>query len=485
MRRAGQILAALLAGLALVVGWRTARFPSRQMEVAPAPRVEVDAAAVARHLAGAIRIPTVSDYERSRMDEAAFLRLHRYLEETYPALHSVVERERLGHASLLYTWRGRRPELRPVLLLAHQDVVPVEAGSEPGWSQPPFAGRIADGFVWGRGAMDDKGSLICLLEATEALVAAGFQPERTVLLAFGDDEEVGGAAAIADGLRARGVEVEYVLDEGGAIVLDVVPYVAAAIALVGIAEKGSATVELRVEGEGGHSATPPRHTAVGLVSRAVAALERRPMRGRIGGATQRMFEYLGPELALPYRVAFANLWLLRPVIERAMAKQPQTDAMLRTTTAATIIEGGVKENVLPARARAAVNFRILPGDRVEDVVAHVRRVVADDRVHIELSRRPAPRNPSGISPVASGGFPALQRTIHEVFPDAVVAPYLVLGGTDARHYQALSDGVYRFAPFVYTGDDRERVHGTGERIAVDSLPDAVRFYMRLIRNTAG
>jgi carboxypeptidase PM20D1 len=198
-----------------------------------------------------------------------------------------------------------------------------------------------------------------------------------------------------------------------------------------------------------------------------------------------MFEYLGPELALPYRVALANLWLLRPVVERVMAQQPHTDAMLRTTTAATMIEGGVKENVLPSRARAAVNFRILPGDTVDDVVAHARRVVADERVRLELRRRPAPRNPSPISPVASGGFPALQRTIREVFPGAVVAPYLVLGGTDARHYRALSDGLYRFAPFVYTGDDRERVHGTDERIAVDALPDAVRFYMRLIRNTAG
>jgi carboxypeptidase PM20D1 len=194
---------------------------------------------------------------------------------------------------------------------------------------------------------------------------------------------------------------------------------------------------------------------------------------------------VGPELAFPYRVALANLWLFRGVLVWVLARQPTTDAILRTTTAATIIEGGVKENVLPVRSRAAVNFRILPGDSVDEVLRHVRATVADERVHVEPSRRPVPRNPSAISPVDSESFRALQRSIDEVFPEAIVAPFLVLGGTDARHYGELTRNLYRFAPFVYTRDDRERIHGSDERIAIDKLPDAVRFYMRFIRNTAG
>ena len=487
-RRALLVAAAALAAVVLVLLLRGARFASKQLAVAPALPVEVDASGLAQRLAGGLRIPTVSSSDRSRVDASAFRRFHRYLRDSYPALHEVLERERVSDASLLYTWRGRRDDLRPVLLLAHQDVVPVEAGTEGDWTQLPFGGRVADGYVWGRGAMDDKGSLFCILEAAEALVAAGFRPERTVMLAFGDDEEVGGdsgAAAIADLLQARGIEVEYVLDEGGAIAVDVLSNVEVAVALIGIAEKGSATVELRVETDGGHSSTPPRHTAVGLVSRGVAALESEPMRGEIDGATQLMFAYVGPELSFPYRVVLANLWLFRGLLEWALAREPATDAMLRTTTAATVIEGGVKENVLPIRARATVNFRILPGDTIAGVVEHVRAVVADERVRVELNRRPPPRNPSPISPVESESFTALQRTIGEVFPDAVVAPYLVLGGTDARHYGALTDDLYRFSPFVYTRDDRRRIHGTDERIAVDKLSDAVRFYMRLIRSTAG
>jgi carboxypeptidase PM20D1 len=488
MRRALLVTAAALAVLAGVVLLRAARFESKQLAVKPAPPVEVDASGVARRLAGGLRIPTVSYYDRSSMDERVFLRFHRYLRDTYPVLHGALERERVAAASLLYTWRGRRSDLRPVLLLAHQDVVPVEAGTEGDWTQPPFGGRIDGRFVWGRGAMDNKGSLFCILEAVETLVAAGFEPERTVMLAFGDDEEIGGdsgALAIADLLRSRGVELESVLDEGGAIAVEVLPNVAPPIALIGIAEKGSATVELRVDAAGGHSSTPPRHTAVGLVSRGITALESHPMRGSIGGATELLFQYLGPELAFPYRVALANLWLFRGVLERALTRQPTTDAMLRTTTAATVIQGGVKENVLPVRAWAAVNFRILPGDSVDDVVRHVRATVADERVRVELSRRPVPRNPSAISPVDSDSFRALQRTIDEVFPGAIVAPYLVLGGTDARHYGELTRNLYRFAPFVYTRDDRRRIHGSDERIAVDKLPDAVRFYMRFIRSTSG
>jgi carboxypeptidase PM20D1 len=478
-------VAALVLLLALLVG-RAARFESKQVAVEPGPTLSVDEDAVALRLAGGLRYPTVSYYDYARFDERVFRRLHTYLERTYPALHAELERETVNGLSLLYTWRGRRDDLPPVLLAAHMDVVPVEGG-DAGWTHPAFAGRVADGYVWGRGTLDDKGSLFCILEAVEILVARGFQPERTILLAFGHDEEVGGyrgALAIATLLAERGVRLESALDEGGAIVVDPIPNVPWVVGLIGIAEKGSTTVELVVETEGGHSSTPPRWTAVGLLSQAVVELEENPMPGGLGGATRSMLEYAGAEAPFLFRVVLANLWLFGGALEWGFASQPPLDAMLRTTTAPTVIEGGVKENVLPRRARAAVNFRILPGNTVESVLEHVRRTVKDERVQVQLSTRPTPRNPSPVSPVDTAAFAALQGTIREIFSEAVVVPYLVLGGTDARHYVELTDAIDRFAPFVYDEDARTRIHGLDERISIQSLGDAVRFYVRLLENTA-
>jgi carboxypeptidase PM20D1 len=466
---------------------RAARFESKQVAVEPAPVLPVDENAVARRLAGGLRFPTVSYYDYGRFDESVFRRFRTYLERTYPLLHGSLELETVNGLSLLYTWRGRRDDLPPALLAAHMDVVPVEGGDE-GWTHPAFAGRVEDGYVWGRGTLDDKGSLFCILEAVELLVARGFQPERTILLAFGHDEEIGGnrgALAIAELLAERGVRLESVLDEGGAIAVDAVPNLPWSAALIGISEKGSTTVELVVETEGGHSSTPPRWTAVGILSRAVVALEENPMPGGLGGATRSMIEYAGAEAPFLFRIVLANLWLFGGALEWIFASQPPLDAMLRTTTAPTVIEGGVKENVLPQRARAAVNFRILPGNTVESVLEHVRDTVDDERVQVQLSPRPTPRNPQPLSPVDAPAFTTLQRSIREIFPGTVVVPYLVLGGTDARHYRELTDAIYRFAPFIYDVDARTRIHGLDERIPIATLADAVRFYTRLLENTAG
>ncbi len=486
-----RVLLGLAAVLLLLVGTvvlRTLSIESMRVAVDPADAAPVDVAAVARRMAGGIRFETVSYYEYGRFDAGEFRRFHDYLRETYPAVHAGLELETVAGLSLLYTWRGSRPDLDPALLAAHLDVVPVETGTAEEWTHPPFGGFVDDGYVWGRGAMDDKCGVFGLLEAVESLLQQGFRPERTVYLAFGHDEEVGGdrgATSIADLLASRGVRVEYVLDEGGAIAVDPIPGWEARLALIGIAEKGSATVDLVVESPGGHSSTPPRETAVGILSEAVAVLQRRPMPSRIDGATKVMLETAGAELSFPFRAVLANLWLFGPLLEIAMASEPSLDAMIRTTTAPTIIEGGVKENVLPRRARAAVNFRLLPGDTVETVLEHVKSSVNDERVQIELSPRPTPRDPSRVSPVDTPAYESLRRAIRQVFPDAQVVPYLVLGGTDARHYGRVSDSLYRFAPFPFTVDDRVRVHGMDERMRIADLGDAVRFYRQLLIQTAG
>jgi carboxypeptidase PM20D1 len=376
-----------------------------------------------------------------------------------------------------------------VLLAAHIDVVPVDAGSAGDWTHPPFEGIVADGFVWGRGAMDDKASLFCMLEAIEGLLAERFAPQRTVYLAFGHDEEVGGergAAEIARLLTARGVRLAFVIDEGGMVVEPgTVPGFSRRIAAIGIAEKGSVSIALDAVADGGHSSTPPRHTAVGVVSAAVAALERSPLPARIDGTTALFFDYLGPEQGFPMRAVAANRWLFGPLLEWALSQAPTTDAMQRTTTAATIVEGGVKENVLPIRARAVVNFRIHPSDSIDAVVDHVRRVVDDERVSLQVGVRSRPREPSPVSPVDSEAFGEIARTAREIFPDSVAVPMLVLGGTDARHYVETTPRLYRFVPFAFGGDDLKRAHGTDERIAVDNLISGVRFYRRLLERSAG
>jgi carboxypeptidase PM20D1 len=486
-----RILAVSALGLALLAGvllLRAALLSSRQLEAAPAAAFAVDPKVLAERLALAIRIRTISHQDSAKLDPRAFLGLHGYLAATYPAAHAALERETLAGLSLLYTWQGRNPELRPVLLAAHQDVVPVEAESEADWTHPPFDGVVREGVVWGRGAMDNKASMICLLEAVERLVREGFRPERTVYLAFGHDEEIGGdegANQIAKLLASRGVALEWVIDEGGVIAADLLPGIEGAVAVIGIAEKGSVSVILEVEAPGGHSSTPPRHTAIGNLASAVAALERHPMPASIDGATALFLDYLAPELPFSARIVLANRWLFGPALRYGFSGEPALDAMLRTTTAVTIFEAGVKENVLPKRARAVANFRIHQNDNIEAVVRHVRETIDDERIRLHVDVRTPPRNPSVVSPVDSEAFLGLARTIREVFPGVAAAPYLVVGGADARHYHVVSENIYRFGPYVFGRDALQLAHGTNERITAENLVGAVRFYTRLIQNAAG
>ena len=401
-------------------------------------------------------------------------------------MHAGLRREVVGGYSLLYTWPGADPRLPPVLLMGHMDVVPVEPGTEARWARPPFSGALQGGFVWGRGALDDKVSVMGTLEAVEMLLAEGFAPRRTILLAYGHDEETGGrgAQAIAALLRGRGVRPWMVVDEGGVIGRGLMPGVARPTALVGIAEKGFVSVELAVETEGGHSSMPPRHGSIGRLSAAIARLEDAPMPARLDGPALQLFGRVGPEMPFAQRMVFANLWLTRPLVIRTLAGAPSSNAMIRTTTAPTIFQAGTKENVLPSRARAVVNFRILPGDSVAGVVAHVRRTVADTSIRVRAMATFS-SEPSPVSRTDGEPFRVLERSIRQAAPDAVVAPYLVVGGTDARHYAGLSDAVYRFMPVRMEQADLDRIHGTDERIAVRDYEAAIGFYRQLLLNAAG
>jgi len=456
--------------------------------VEKAQEIKIDKDSICEHLSKAIQFRTISYPDTSKIDGSEFLALHDYFEKTFPTLHSTLIKKVIGKYSLLYKWKGRNTDLKPILLMAHFDVVPAESNAENPWKHPPFAGNIADGYIWGRGTLDDKSSVLGILEAVETLVAEGFQPERTIYLAFGHDEEVGGfngAAKIAKHFHSSGIEFEYVLDEGGLIIDGMLPGVSAPTALIGIAEKGYLSIVLTAESQGGHSSAPPKHTAVGVLSTAIHKLEKSPLPGEIKGATKIMFEYLGPEMSFFPKMLFANLWLSGGLLKSQLSKSSFTNAMLRTSTAATMFEGSDTKNVLPQTAKAIINFRIIPGDSIAGVVEHVRKTINDTLVKItaESMGINGGNEAAPISDVNSPNFKTLQRTIHQIFPDALVTPWLLIGTTDSKYYAKMSDNIYRFVPTQTTYDDMGGYHGSNERISIESYTQTVRFYIQLIRNS--
>jgi carboxypeptidase PM20D1 len=489
MRAVRRILlaaAGALLALAAVLLANALRPGLPQEPAAPLPPLALDRDALARRLALAIQVPTVSRGEGAPADLGPFRELHDRLERSFPKLHAALGREVVAGGSLLYRWPGREPEAPPILLMGHLDVVPVEPGSEARWSHPPFSGAVDGAFVWGRGALDDKLSVLGAAEAVEHLLGAGFAPRRTVYLAFGHDEEVGGdagARAIARLLEERGVAFEFTIDEGmGIVARGLAPGLTSDVALIGVAEKGYLSLELVARASGGHSSTPPRETAIGRLARGLARLESRPLAEGIRGPVAAMLDRLAPEAELPMRLVLRNRWLFDPAIRAVLRREPAQAAMLHTTMAPTLLRAGVKDNVLPSEARAVVNFRILPGDSVEGVVAHVRDALGDAQIELRVVEG---REPTPAGDPASASYRTVARTIREVFPGAVVAPALVLGGTDSRHYAAVAGQSFRFVPLRLAPEDLKRIHGTDERIAIDDYLGVVRFFVRLLQNAAG
>lgn len=475
-----KIVALILALLLVaVLSYHAFVQPAMSASRAAPVAIEIDAQALAAHLSAAVRIATVSP-TAELLNDAAFSAFAALLRAQYPRTQAALTVETVGAHSLLYHWPGSDPQLPPVLLLAHQDVVPVEDPAR--WQHPPFAGVIADGYIWGRGTLDDKASLIAQLEAVEALLAIGFAPRRSLYFAFGHDEETGGtdgAARIAALLAGRGVHAAFGIDEGGAITRGVIAGVQAPVASIMTAEKGYASFDLRVHEDGGHSSMPPRITAIGRLARAVARLEAGRMPARLTPPVAGMLDALAPALPFAQRLAIANRWLFGPLLLRQLAQAPVTDALIRTTTAPTLFHAGVKDNVLPAEARATVNFRLLPGDSLAAVRAHLLNTIDDPAVELRSDDASA-AEASPASEASGAGFALLRRSVEQVFPDAIVVPGLVVGATDLRHYAPLIDAHYNFLPVQFAASDLERMHGTDERISVAGFADMVRFYRQLL-----
>jgi carboxypeptidase PM20D1 len=427
-----------------------------------------------------VRLPTISRLDTADTDWDPFHRFIALLPELYPAVHATLERELVNEFSMLYRWTGQS-EGPPTVLMAHYDVVSATA---EGWTHPPFAAELvgsgADQLIWGRGTLDDKGSLAAVLEGVEAQILAGHQPKHDLYLSFGHDEETagGGARAIVDLLESRGIRPGLVLDEGGAVVEDIFPGVSGPIAVVGVSEKGIMSLVLTVEQGGGHASTPPRMPATVRLARAVTRLNAAPFRAGFTPPTLEMIRTLGAHASGPLRFVFTQLWLTRRLLLVLFSRlSDETAAMIRTTQAVTMLSGSQAANALAERAVATVNIRVAIDSSVAEATGHVRKAIHDPLVSISVLH---PNEPSPISPTSGAGWLLVVSTIEETFPGTIVTPYVMMAASDSRHFTRISGGVYRFSPFEMSKDERGTLHAMDERMHVATFLRGVEFYERLV-----
>jgi carboxypeptidase PM20D1 len=491
MRTFGRIalgLVAVVVVLAAVVLVRTFTYKppaaADLSQVAVAAPVAVDVGLAARRLSQAVQIPTVRHQDRAEDVDAEWTRLHDFLQATYPTAHAAMAREEVASRTLVYTWPGSDPTLAPIVLMAHQDVVPVTPGTEGDWKHPPFSGAIAEDAVWGRGAIDDKGSLIGIFEAVETLAKQGFKPKRTVIIVSGGDEEVTGqgAPAAAALLKSRGIKAEFVLDEGLAVLIDN-PISRGKVAVIGTAEKGYATLKVTARAPGGHSSAPPADAGgVVTLSKAVVAIAGKPFPMAFRGPGAEMVQSLAPSAPFMVRMAVANQWLFGPLLVKQAGATPPGAALLHTTIAPTMLKGSPKENVLPQDATAWINYRIAPGDNSATVMARAKAAVGD--LPVTLAWNKPPNEPSPVSSTSSWGWKVVAATAGAV-AGAPVAPSLVTAGTDSRFLTPVAKDVYRFQPVEFGMKDIEMIHGTNEHMTLKNLEKMVQFYARLVATAAG
>lgn len=432
----------------------------------------------------AIRIPTVS-FSETESNTTALLEFDRFLRKAFPTVFSsnLVRHESVANYSHLFWVQGSQPHLEPYLLLAHIDVVP--ASESDGWETPPFSANEMDGFIYGRGTMDDKCSVMAILQALEYLLKKGYAPRRGFYIGFGHDEEVSGlkgAMNIVHIMKQRGVKLSFVLDEGLAILDGIVSGLEGPAALIGISEKGSATVKLSVSMVPGHSSMPPTETTIGILAAAVKRLEENPMPRLFGYGPERgTFEHLAHKFKLPLKFLMSNLWLFSPLLGRVLERKPDTNAFVRTTTAVTMFNAGVKINVIPSLAEAYVNLRIHSAHSLKEVLDQIEYTVGDQRVKIELVEGFDPL-PISSTDEKSFGFQIIKKTVLDLFPTVTVAPGICIGNTDGRHFKDLTNDIYRFAPVWFRPGDPQRFHGINERISKKNYEELVVFYFNLIQN---
>lgn len=455
-------------------------FKSNQLQVDPVEITPIPEGAVDRFVE-AISIRTISFEDEADFDSTQFRKFNEFLEGYYPLAHSNLEHTIFSEFSHLFHWRGKDSNLKPIILMAHIDAVPI--ATPAAWSVHPFTAGLVNDTIYGRGAMDCKFGVLGLMESTEQLLREGFVPDRDIYISLGHDEEVSGgrgARKIAQYLKDKGIDPHFVLDEGMAITKGMIPGITGETAVIGIAEKGYLSLELTVAMAGGHSSTPEKESSIDVLSKAVSQVKSNPCPRILNPVLQAFMDKTGPEMDAKAKFVFANSKIFKSLILGEMEKSNSGNASVRTTTSPTIFEAGIKDNVIPTSARAVINFRIIPGETIDDVIAHVNKVVDDERVQVEILNEGF--NPSPVSPVDNAQYESIERSIKQIFPDMKTTPNLVLGATDSRHFTILTNNIYRFSPFKISPENLTCFHGINERVPRSEFEEGIRFYRQMIKN---
>lgn len=476
MKTALKLILSLFLVLICVVLFNTFSFKSKQIEAAEYEFIDVRKGSIAR-LQEAIRFKTISYDDASKIDSNEFLNFHSYLATAFPLVFEKTNVIKINKLGLLFHWKGKDSK-NPIVLMAHQDVVPVEQSTLANWKADPFSGEIIDGYVYGRGTIDDKGSLMAIMESAEMLMSENYIPENDIYLAFGHDEEVSGrngAKAIAYWFKQRNITPKMVLDEGGMITSTKVPNLNKTAAVVGIAEKGYLTINLTTSIAGGHSSMPAQNTAIDILAEAIVKVKQKPFPAELGEVVNSFMDYIGPELPFTSKMAMANRWLFSPLIKNIYSKSPAGNASIRTTQAFTIFQSGVKENLIPGEAHAKINLRTLPNAKEDEIIAHLKKAIGNDLVKISIGGNKTV--PKQVANLNDETFLHLQKTISAFKKDIVVAPFLMIGATDSRYFGEITQQVFRFVPFT----DLEGLHGVNERIAIKEYKEGITFYYYFLR----
>lgn len=472
------IIGAVIVVFLLVLIIRTMSFVPEEHSYERAPSRTLKEEKIAEHLSEMIQCRTVSANADAKQYKAECERFLNLLKDTYPNLHASCELKRVGKTGLLYHWKGENHN-GPVVFMAHYDVVPAE---EEQWSVAPFSGLIQDGLIWGRGTLDTKCTLCAILEAAEYEISRGFQPKTDIWLAFSGEEEIFGNTCpdMVKEFEKNNMKPAFVLDEGGAIIRGAFPGVKTPCAMIGIAEKGFANVELRIKSAGGHAATPPVKSSIGRLGKAVLRIEKHPFSAQNVVPVRAMFDTLGRYSSFGLRILFANYGFFRPLLAQVMKKNGgEMNSMMRTTCAITRMKASDAFNVIPTSAKVGMNLRLLGSDTAESAVQYLKKTVKDKAVEVHLLDY---SNPSVISSTDCTEWKKLCQVIHQTWPDTLVSPYLMMACSDSRHYGRISDHVYRFSAMELSREERTMIHGIDERIPIEKMVRATEFYCNLIEN---
>ena len=473
----GYIILGAVGLLLAVVLLRAILFLPKKQPVSDTSPVAFDREKTISALQQLVKCKTISYPDSAMEDDREFEKLIGLLPGLYPEVFRVCEFTRLPDRALLFRWKGKSSD-SPSVLMAHYDVVPVD---EEKWEKPAFDAIIEDNIMWGRGTLDTKATFNGVLSAADHLIGQGFVPENDIYFAFSGGEEVNGKGAvnIVDYFAQKGIRLSMVVDEGGAVVENVFPGVKQPCGLIGIAEKGMMNVRYGVRSQGGHASAPPVKTPVTTLAKACNRIISHPFKMHLTKPAKEMFDTLGRHSNFGLKVVFANLWLFKPVLDLiCRLSGGEINALVRTTTAFTMMEGSNARNVIPTEASLVSNMRLNPADSVAAAKAYLEKTVGDSSVEITVLES---FEPSPISRTDCDGWQRVAAAVAETWPGCIVSPYLMVQCSDSRHYGRISDRVYRFSAMDLTAEERKTIHGNNERIRLDCAARAVEFYIRLMQ----